>query len=135
MNRFEIEDGRSATGVIEGRRLGEVRELPRQLTLAEVLRKANSNRKHLRLPGAEGQLVRRLAEALDSVEELTFAERRSVLLIDADVLIPNGTYRISRLLGMGDSAREAAREVVERDERKYLFDRARELAAGDREAK
>lgn len=126
MGRFEIEDGRSATVEIPGMRLGDRAQKPQAMTMSEMLRKARSSRKQYRLPGEDGATLRRIAEAIDSIDDLSFEDRKLLFIIEAGRRITNGDYRTGSLLKVSLNSVKAMQAQVEADERRDFFESNRQ---------
>lgn len=129
MGRFEIEDGRAATAPIQGGRLGEVVEKPQTLTLSEVLQTARSNRKQHRLYGEDGKMLRRIVDAIDSMDDIDFSDSRALLIAEARMRIANGDNRVGKLLGINVDSIKEIRDKVGAEERREFFQTARQRIA------
>lgn len=114
-------DSRSFTTPVSGRRIGEGREVPLAPSVAATFLKLSSNRRHLRLPRPEQDLIHGYAQRADAVEGLTFQDRRAFVVIDADQLIPNGTYRVARIFNMGTDSMRIATEITQDGLKRELF--------------
>lgn len=119
-------DFRNFTAPVYGRRFGEApdRRLDLSPSVAEMFLRLSSNRKHLRLQRPEQDLIHGYAQIADSVEGFSFQDKRAFVVMDAEQLIPNGTYRVGRIFNMGTDSMRLAVEIVNDAGNRELFSQA-----------